>query len=163
MKTFLKKVQTWFWFTFRNPVIRQGESGGFKWVFRRLDLRITTVSGNFVCRFTAAEHPYAYLISGKDDENIIGFCQMLYYLGMVITTDQGIVDDVKKAFAKYEKRLSKKAASDVIDDEMEEALALEDEKRIQEHKELPKAERRKVERDINGRFKKVAKEIGKNQ
>jgi hypothetical protein len=89
-----KKIQTWFWFTFRNPKVRQGESGGFKWCFRRLDMEIRTVSGNFKVRFTAAEHPYAYLLAGKTDDNIIGFAQMLYYLGMVITTDQGLVDDI---------------------------------------------------------------------
>ena len=45
---------------------------------------------------------------------------------------------------------------DIREDPIEEKIALETEKQIQEHVELPKKERRKVERDINGRFKKAA-------
>lgn len=152
-----KKIQTWFWFTFRNPKIRQGEAGGFKWCFRRLDMTIETLSGNFKARFTAAEHPFAYLLAGKTDDNIIGFAQMLYYLGMVITTDQGLVDDISKAVNKYEKRLQKSA--EVEENETEEKIALEEVKQVQEYVEKPAKERRKQDRETNGRFKKAIKKI----
>lgn len=149
-----KLLKIW-WFRFRNPVIRKGEAGGFEWTFRRFDLTISTKSGNFKARFTADENPYAYLLAGKDDENIIGFSQLMYSLGMLLTRDQGLVDDVAKAINKYQKRLEKQAASGVVEDETEEKIALETEKAIQEHIELPRKERKKVERDINGRFKKA--------
>lgn len=151
----MKKILKWWWFTFKNPVVRKGETGGFKWVFRRFWLEIETVSGNFKAKFMADEHPYAYLLAGQGDENIHGFCQVVYMLSKTLTTDQGLVDDVSKAIAKYNKRLQKQAASEVKEDEIEEKIALETEKQIQEHVELPKKERRKVERDINGRFKKA--------
>ena len=81
----------------------------------------------------------------------------------MLTTDQGLVNDVNKAISKYQKRLEKQAAGEVVEDDAEERLALEGEKAIQEHIELPKKERRKVECDINGRFKRAVKEAAKNK
>lgn len=144
-------------FNFRNPVVRKGEQGAFKWVFKRFWLSIETVSGNFKARFTAAEHPYAYLLAGKDDRNIVGFCQMLYQTGMLLTTDQKLVDDINKAFTSYDKRL----VSEVEEDEGEEIAAIKEVQAVQEHIELPSKQRRKVERDINGRFKAAVKKTDK--
>lgn len=124
----MKRLKKWWLFTLRNPVARKGENGGFKWVFRRFGMEIGTLSGNFEAKFTAAEHPYGYLVSGKGDDNIEGFCKMLYMVGMLLTTDQGFVDDVTKAIRKYEKRLEKK---EIVENEAEEKLDLETEKAIQ--------------------------------
>lgn len=146
-------------FNFRNPVVRKGEQGAFKWVFKRFWLSIETVSGNFKARFTAAEHPYGYLLAGKDDSNIVGFCQMLYQVGMLLTTDQKLVDDINEAFASYEKRL----VQEVEEDEGEEIAAIKEVQAVQEHIELPKQEKKKRERDINGRFKKTVKEIERDE
>lgn len=148
---------TWFWFTFKNPVVRKGESGGFKWEFRRFWLTVETVSGNFKARFLANEHPYAVLLGCEKDETIHGYCSLIYQLGTLLTTDAGFVGDIQKAIKKYDKRLQKKAASEVVEDETEEKIALEQEKAIQEHVELPKKERKKVERETNRRFKAAAK------
>lgn len=155
------KFLTWFWFTFKNPVVRKGEAGGFCFVFRRFYLTIETLSGNFKARFQAGEHPYSVLLGCEKDETIHGYCSLIYQLGMLLTTDAGFVSDVQKAIKKYDKRLQKKAASEVVEDETEEKIALEQEKAIQEHVELPKRERKKVERDINGRFKAAVKKVEK--
>jgi hypothetical protein len=157
----MKKIQKWWYFHIKNPVVRKGEHGGFKWTFRRFDLTIETKSGNFKAKYMADAHPYAYLLQGATDENIEGFCQMMYVLGKTLTTDQGLANDVGKAVSKYQKRLEKKAAGEVVEDETEEKIALEAEKAIQEHIELPKKERRKVEKGIDGRFKKAVKEVEK--
>ncbi len=156
-----EKLSKWWWFHMANPIVRKGEAGGFKWTFRRFWLDIETISGNFKVRFTAAEHPYAYLLAGKTDDNIIGFAQMLYYLGMVITTDQGLVDDISKAVNKYEKRLQKSA--EVEGNETEEKIALEEVKQVQEYVERPAKERRKQDRETNGRFKKAVKGLEKSE
>lgn len=163
MKKFFDKIRMWLYFHIANPVVRKGESkdGAFRWVFRRFDLTIETLSGNFKARYMADEFPYAYLLAGKDDENIIGFSQLMYSLGMLLTRDQGLVDDVAKAINKYQKRLEKRAAGEVVEDETEEKIALETEKQIQEFKELPAKERKKVERRIDGKFKKAVKEAKK--
>lgn len=139
-----------FWyFHVRNGVVRKGEYGGFKWEFRRFWLTIETVSGNFKCRFMAGEHPYAYLLAGKDDENIKGFCQMIYEMGMLLTTDQGFVDDIEKALVKYSKRISKSVAKEAKkEDELDEKAAIEFEKEVQAYKETPKRYRRRKDREI---------------
>lgn len=157
MSKFSDKIKAFWMFNFRNPVVRRGEHGGFKWCFRRFWLSVETLSGNFKARFTAAEHPYGYLLAGKDDSNIEGFAQMLYTVGMLLTTDQGFVDDVRKALRKYEKRL----IQEVVEDEGEEIAAIKEVQAVQEHIELPKKERRKVERDINGRFVSAVKKAEK--
>lgn len=158
-----KKIQTWFWFTFRNAKVRQGESGGFKWCFRRLSMEIETLSGNFKARFTAAEHPYGYLLAGNNDDNIVGFCQFMYMLSQLLTRDRGLVNDVQKAISKYEKRLEKQAAGDVVEDETEEKIAIEEVKAVQEYVDAPKKERKKRDRDANGRFVKAVKDLEKSE
>lgn len=156
-----EKFLRWWYFSVRNTVVRSGESGGFKWVFRRFWLEISSVSGNFKARFTAAEHPYGYLLAGKDDKNIEGFCQMVYMVSMMLTTDQGFVDDVSRAVKKYDKRIQ--ASNPVVEDDDEERMAIEEMKALQEHLDLPKKERRKVERGIDGRFKKAVKDASEKQ
>lgn len=160
MKNIKEKVMRFWYFHVQNPVVRKGESkdGAFKWEFRRFWLDISTASGNFKARYMADEHPYAYLLAGENDDNIIGFAQFIYMLSKTLTTDQGLANDVGKAIGKYQKRLEKQAASEVVEDETEEKIALEEVKAVQEHVELPKKERRKVEKGIDGRFKKAVKE-----
>ena len=144
-------------------MVRKGEVGAFKFNFRRYDLIISTLSENFKVRFTADKDPYGYLLASKDDTNIHGFALTMYEIGKLLTTDQGFVDDVQKAIAKYRKRLEKQAASEVVEDETEEKIALETEKAILAHAELPKKERKKAEREINGRFKRAVKEAEKHE
>lgn len=162
MKVF-EKIQKWYYFKIANPVVRRGEYGAFRWTFRRFWVDVETLSGNFKMRFTADEHPYGYLLAGKDDENIKGFCQYMYTLGKVLTTEQKLVDDIEKALKRYEKRLvdaaAKEEAESGIDPEAEEKAALEFEKSVQEFVEKPKKERKKEEKAIDKRFKKDLKNM----
>ena len=148
-----KKIQTWFWFTFRNPKVRQGEAGGFKWCFRRLDMTIETLSGNFKARFTAAEHPFGYLAASKDDSQVQGYCQMIYTIAMLITTDQGFVNDLSKAIQKYDKRLQK--ANPVVEDETEEKIALEEVKQVEDYAKMASSERKKIDKKFKSAIKKI--------
>lgn len=146
-----------FWyFNFANPVVRRGEKGAFKWVFRRFWLEIRTLSGNFEAKFLADEHPYGYLIAGDGDDNIHGFCAIIYELSKIVTTDQALVDDLKKAIDAYEKRLEMIEVADEDED-----IAIAEVREIQEVVEMPKKERKKYERDVNGRFKKAVKAVQK--
>ena len=128
----MKKFRKWWLFHIQNPVVRKGESGGFKWVFRRYTLDISTLSENFSCRFTADEHPYGYLLASEGDDNIHGFAQTLYIIGKMVTTDQDFVNDISKAFKKYNAKLQKQAAGEVVEDEFEEKVAVEEVKQIYE-------------------------------
>lgn len=144
-----EKFRKWWLFRVENPVVRKGESGGFRWVFRRYWLDIETLSGNFKARFTASENPYGYLLAGQDDENILGFAQTLYYLGSSLTTDQKLCNDIGKAYKSFVDRLEKKAAAEVKEDEFEEKVALEEVKQIYEKVRDPKT----------GRFVKRATDV----
>lgn len=109
-------------------------------------MTIETLSGNFKASFTADENPYAYLLAGKDDSNIIGFCQMIYTLGKLLTTDQGLVDGIQKELRKYEKRLEK-TEPDPTDSE---EAAIAEVKAVQEYVEASPKEKKQRERDSNG-------------
>ena len=164
MKKFFDKIRMWWYFHIVNPVVRKGESkdGAFKWEFRRFWLEISTLSGNFKARYMADEHPYAYLLAGKSDDNIVGFCQFVYMLSKTVTSDAGLVNDVRKAFDKYEKRMEKSVEKDAKrEDEVEEKVALETEKAIQEHVELPEKDRKREEERIDKKFKKAVKSLEK--
>lgn len=153
----MKRLAKWWYFTFRNPKVRVGANlnGGFSWVFRRFWMEISTISGNFRVRVTAGEHPFGYLVAGKGDENIEGYCQTVYTVAMLLTTDQGFVNDVNKAIQKYQKRLEKNAK--VVEDEDEEKIALEGEKALQERIEMSPKERRKADRETDKRFKETVR------
>lgn len=159
MKNIKEEIRVWWYFHVKNPVVRKGESkdGAFRWTFRRFWLEIETLSGNFKARFTADAHPYTYLLTGKDDSNVHGFAYVMYTVGKLLTTDQGFVNDIHRAIQKYNQRLNKRAASEVVEDETEEKIALEQERSIQEYVEASPKERRKMDHETNGRFKKAVK------
>ena len=74
-----------------------------------------------------------------------------------MTTDQRLVDDVQKALVDYDRRLEEKAK--VEEDPEEEKAALEEVRGAQEYAEMGARERRKMEREINGRFRKAAEKV----
>lgn len=151
-----------FWyFKVKNPVVRKGESkdGAFRWTFRRFWLEIETLSGNFKARFTADEHPFAALLSDESDKNTPGFAEILYTVGMLLTTEQKFANDIQNAIKRYQDRMMKSAKVD--EDEIEEKIALETEKQIQSLVEMPKKERKKVEKKIDRKFKKAVKDLEK--
>ena len=156
MSKFFERITRFWYFNFSNPVVRKGEKGGFRWKFRRFWLSIETLSGNFKARFTASEHPYGYLVSGNDDTNTIGFCQLIYQVGMLLTTDQQFVNDIQKALKDYDDRMQN--VIELVEDESEDEMAIEEVKAVQEHIEMPKRERKKEEKRIDKKFKKAVKE-----
>ena len=151
-----------FWyFKVKNPVVRKGESkdGAFRWTFRRFWLEIETLSGNFKARFTAGEHPFAALLSDESDKNTLGFAEILYMVGMLLTTEQKFANDIQNAIKRHQDRATKSAK--VEEDEIEEKIALETEKQIQELVEMPSKERKKVEKKIDKKFEKAVKDLEK--
>ncbi|MBO5995375.1 MAG: hypothetical protein J6Q41_07680 [Firmicutes bacterium] len=162
MEKFWQKIQRWWYFYLANPVVAKGERGGFKYKFRRFWLEIETVSGNWKMRSTASENPYGYLmasVNANNEDNVYGFAEILYMLQALLTVDQKLVDDVRKALNNYEKRSEGVIPNN--EDEIEEKIALEEVRQVQEYVDAPKKERRKMERDANGRFKKAVKEAEK--
>lgn len=161
MKKLKERFLKFWWYTFRNPIMREGEDGGMRWRFRRFWVDFETVSGNFKCRFEAGKDPYGYLLS-SDDNQVHGFAMRLYLIGSLLTTDKQFVKDINRALNNLDKRLTKKAESGVVEDETEEKIALEEEKAVQEIVDMPKKEKRKFERNVNRRFKKAVREAEKH-
>lgn len=160
MKKFLQKIQKFYYFRLANPIVQQGEGHGFKYTVRRFWLDLETVSGNWKMRVVASEHPFGYLVSGltkKSEDNLFGFAETMYYLNSTLTRDQKLVNDVQNALRKYEARLAKTKPEP--DNEEEEAAAIAEVKAVQEYVEATPKERKKQERDINGRFKKAVKDV----
>lgn len=140
MKFFDKIRRAWL-FRMANPIVREGEAGGFRWKFRRYWLEIETLSQNFSARYMADEHPYAYLLASEGDDNIHGFCQTVYYVAKTVTTDQELVNDIGLAFRHYNDRLEKAATEAVVEDEAEEQIAIEEVKQVYEKARDPKTGR----------------------
>lgn len=103
-----------FWyFGVRNRLERRYERGGFRVDFRRYDMRIRTLSGNFALRLRANEYSYGYLLSslmqGRED-NLRGYAMLLYIVASCVCEDDGLRRDLMKGIERYEGRLERKAA-----------------------------------------------------
>ena len=153
MKNFWNAVLRFWYFHIANPVVAKGEKGGFKWTFRKYCLDIRTVSGNWKVRIVAGDHPYGYLLAGVQqgsEENIHGYAATVYELSMLLTRDQGLVNDIQKAVKKYDARLQKAESKKEREDD---DLALKEVELEEEYIEQMRTPR-KTRRDSKGRFQK---------
>lgn len=100
--------------TFRNTLVKEVEFDAHKVTFRRFTMDITTKSGNLKLRTMNMLYPNSFLYNALEqgDEKLVHwFCDEVYQFVSLITTDEGLIQDVNKAFAKYYKRMEKKAES----------------------------------------------------
>lgn len=114
IKSWANRLGMWWMLHFRNTLIREVEFDAYKVTFRRFTMDITTKSGNMKLRTMLMQYPQSFLLhclSQDDTKTINWFCDEVYQFVSLITTDQGLVADVHKAFAKYYKRMEKKAGS----------------------------------------------------
>lgn len=123
MKKFLTTIQGWWMLTFRNTLVKEIEFDAYKVTFHRFTMDITTKSGNMKLRTMGMLYPNSFLYNALEHGNekiVEWFCNEAYQFVSLITTDQGLADDVHKAFAKYYKRMEKKAesiAKEITEDE----------------------------------------------
>ena len=114
IKEWSNRLGMWWMLHFRNTLVREVEFDAYKVTFRRYTMDITTKSGNMKLRTMNMLYPNAVVYNAieKDDKRIIEwFCNELYQFVSLIITDSGLIQDVNKAFAKYYKRMEKKAES----------------------------------------------------
>ena len=114
MKKLFMNISNWWLLTFRNTLWREIEFDAYKVTFRRFTMDITTKSGNLRLRTMGMLYPNSFLYNAlmKGDEKIVHwFCNGVYEFVTLITTDNGLMQDVHKSFAKYYKRIEKKAES----------------------------------------------------
>lgn len=99
---------------FRNTLVEEVEFEAYTVTFHRFTMDITTKSGNLKLRTMGMLYPNSFLYNAlmKGDEKIVHwFCNGVYEFVTLITTDNGLMQDVHKSFAKYYKRIEKKAES----------------------------------------------------
>lgn len=114
MKKLFMNISNWWLLTFRNTLLREVEFDAYKVTFRRFTMDITTNSNNLQLRTIGMLYPNSFLYNGleKGDEKIVErFCNEVYQFVSLLTADQGLANDIHKAFAKFYKRMEKKAES----------------------------------------------------
>ena len=114
MKKIFMNISNWWLLTFRNTLLRDVEFDAYKVTFRRFTMDITTKSGNLRLRTMGMLYPNSFLYNALeqgDEKMLHWFCNSVYEFVTLITTDNGLVQDVHKSFAKFYKRMEKKAES----------------------------------------------------
>lgn len=105
---------SWWMLHFRNTLIHEVEFDAFTVTFRRFTMDIKTRSGNLSLRTVGMLYPNGLLMNALENnetKTIEWFCYELYQFVTLITTDNGLIQDVNKAFTKYYKRKEKEAES----------------------------------------------------
>lgn len=153
----------------KQTPIQHVEVGGYivNWYFKENSvvdsyMEIRTVSDNWRMRLDARHTMYGYLLAAVQQGNesqVYGYCVQLYILATAL--DQGLINDVQKAIAKFMKRKEKEAqteAKKVTDAQIagDEALMQEAIKRG-ELRGDKKAER-KASKESQEQIKKVLEE-----
>ena len=114
IKEWATYLRGWWMLTFRNTKLKEVEFDAYKVTFRRFTMEVETKSGNLKLRTMGMLYPNSFLYHALEqgDEKIVHwFCNGVYQFVTLITQDTGLVQDVHKAFAKYAKRMEKKAES----------------------------------------------------
>ena len=114
IKGWANRLGIWWMLTFRNTLVKEVEFDAYKVTFRRFTMEVETKSGNLKLRTMGMLYPNSLLyhaLEQGDTKMVEWFCNEAYQFVSLITTDQGLADDVHKAFAKYYKRMEKKAES----------------------------------------------------
>ena len=114
IKEWATYLRGWWMLHFRDTLVREVEFDAYKVTFRRFTMDITTKSGNMKLRTICMQYPQGYLLyclEHGSEKQVEWFCNEVYQFVSLLTTDQGLANDVHKAFAKYYKRMEKKAES----------------------------------------------------
>lgn len=112
IQNWAQKIVSWGLLHFFNPLIKKVEFEAFSVEFRRFTMDISTKSGNLKLRTMGMIYPNAMFLKALDENDtkiIEWFCYELYQFVTLITTDNGLVNDVNKAFQKYYKRKDKES------------------------------------------------------
>ena len=156
------KFIVWWLFNFKNKVLHEVEFDAYKVVFRKYTMEITTKSGNLKLQTTSMTYPNAFLfqsIADGDVHIVEWFCNTIYQFTTLITTDVKLVQDVDKAFARYYKRMAKKAeelAKEVSEED--ETLAIEQVKFNQEYAKKTRKERKEYKKMVKDELTKMSKD-----
>ena len=110
MKKIRRKLLEWFF----NKALYTFDEGGFDFRVTKFFIDIKAKSGNFKLRLDNTTSTYGYLVVALE-QGLYGQAHALgalvYNTAIISCTDQELADDLRKSFAKYTKRIEKKAES----------------------------------------------------
>lgn len=162
IKILASKVGVWWMLRFRNTLVREVEFDAYKVTFRRFTMDITTKSGNMKLRTMMMFYPNSFLYHAleQDDEKMVHwFCDEVYQFVSLITTDQGLANDVHRTFAKYYKRMEKKTESLAKEvSENNDDLAIEELKFNEEYAKKSKKERKEYQEALREELRNGGKD-----
>ena len=119
MKKIKRKFLEWFF----NKTLYKFDEGGFEFRVTKFFIDIKAKSGNFKLRLDYTTYTYGYLVAALGQglyEQVHGLGALVYNTAIITCTDQGLIDDLQKSFAKYTKRMEEKAeniANEITPDE----------------------------------------------
>ena len=154
----IDKFRLWWTLHFRNAILKEVEFDAFKVVFREYTLEISSKSNNFKLQTMSMLYPNGFLLNAlnQGDEKVVEwYCNRVYEFVTLITTDMGLVQDVNKSFAKYYKRMEKKAeslAKGIVEED--DKLAMEQLEFYQEYAKKTKKERKEYQEALREELRK---------
>lgn len=119
MKNIRRKLLEWFF----NKTLYKFDEGGFDFRVTKFFIDIKAKSGNFKLRLDNTTYTYGYLVVALEQglyDQVHALGALVYNTAIISCTDQGLADDLRKSFAKYTKRMEKKAesiAKEITEDE----------------------------------------------
>ena len=110
MKKIKRKLLEWF----SNKTLYKFDEGGFDFRITKFFIDIKAKSGNFKLQLDNTTYTYGYLVVALEQglyDQVHALGALVYNTAIMSCTDQGLVDDLRKAFVKYTQRMEKKAES----------------------------------------------------
>jgi hypothetical protein len=114
MSTTWKRIVWWFIVHFLNKKVKEVQSRGFRFIFRKYTLCIKTDNDFWSMKFRSdfIASPMLFYIAEKNDLNsLFGYISRLYQISDFMCKDQGFVDGLDRELNEYIKRLEKRAES----------------------------------------------------
>jgi hypothetical protein len=108
-----RRLVWWFMSHFMNHKVKEVETRGFKFTFRKYSVTVQAGNGFWTAKFRSdfIASPMLFYCAEKNDLNaLFGFAAKLYETSdFLARADQGFVDGLTRELNKYIKRLEKKA------------------------------------------------------
>jgi hypothetical protein len=130
-------------------------------------LEITTTTEVFEMRLDGRCYAYGYLLAsarqGKDD-NILGYCRLMWIMANSIYQDEKLFKDIVKAINAYDKRLEKEAQkrANAVTDEQEQAAEALMTESIR-YADMSKKERKAAKEEMQQAVQELTKEESDEQ
>ena len=151
MRKFKRKLAELFF----DKTLYTYNEGGFDIKVTKFYISIKAKAGHFSLKLDNSTYTYGYLFVALQNElynQAIGYAKLIYNTAIISCTDQGLVDDIQRAYVKYAKRMEKQSESSAkAISEDEDSLAMTQMECNERYAKMSKKERKEQ--------KKVLREV----